>query len=163
MCQRAARGCPLLPSSRVGLYQAHRHRADAATTTTHPSHPEYSPLQATASPSRMNVTPAKWMLNREVRANNGAAVVHSVLVVPGCQSSPLVARSRIERWPNAFPRAIDSVTTPHASDSPPRWGRSWRSRWGSVSCQALAACSGECVQEDNCQVSNLPVRFLESS
>src|SRR5215203_3107377 len=29
---------------------------------------EYSPLQATASPRRMNVTPAKRMLNREARA-----------------------------------------------------------------------------------------------
>src|SRR5215208_7872081 len=39
-----------------------------ATTTTHPSHPGYSPLEATASPSRMKVTPAKRMLNREARA-----------------------------------------------------------------------------------------------
>src|ERR671910_88624 len=39
-----------------------------ATTATHPSHPGYSPLQATASPKRMKVTPAKRILNSAASA-----------------------------------------------------------------------------------------------
>src|SRR5918994_77722 len=84
-----------------------------ATTTTHPSHPGYSLLQATASPSKMKVTPAKRMLNREARAklmaSSATTTRRAAAASPGGAASQASARS-LAATPSTITRTTPTVT-----------------------------------------------------
>src|SRR5215213_2576153 len=94
-----------------------------AITTTHPSHPGYSPLQATASPRRMKVTPAKRMLNRAARAKlmaSSARITRRAAAASSGGAASHASARCLAATPSTITRITPTVTPATAATDPNR-------------------------------------------